>query len=150
MKQRKDNAPTEPTTEETTPKEHVSTPSYNPPLSDEDRMQLAELISLCTNLQEKVLDLEKAKTASSTKAYAILQTKPTELAQLATKVPFGRMVFTAERSQLSLFRGFLLKVICGVQPHRFVDLRRQGLPSGMSLWNRILIIIRGWQGLSSG
>ncbi|GKD03424.1 hypothetical protein Tco_1178398 [Tanacetum coccineum] len=55
----------EPTTEETTPKEHVSTPSYNPPLSDEDRMQLAELISLCTNLQEKVLDLEKAKTAQA-------------------------------------------------------------------------------------
>ncbi|GKA56920.1 hypothetical protein Tco_0755992, partial [Tanacetum coccineum] len=61
-KQRKDSAPTEPTTEETTPKEHVSTSSYDPPPSGEDRMQLAKLISLCTNLQEKVLDLEKAKT----------------------------------------------------------------------------------------
>ncbi|GKE34981.1 hypothetical protein Tco_1454303 [Tanacetum coccineum] len=30
-KQRKDSAPTEPTTKETTPEEHVSTPSYNPP-----------------------------------------------------------------------------------------------------------------------
>ncbi|GJT49474.1 hypothetical protein Tco_0975631 [Tanacetum coccineum] len=83
-KQRKDNAPTEPTTEETTPKEHVSNPSYdpfliklslndlrssidlyNPPPSGEDIMQLAELMSLCTNLQEKVLNLEKAKTAQA-------------------------------------------------------------------------------------
>ncbi|GKF92415.1 hypothetical protein Tco_0279134, partial [Tanacetum coccineum] len=71
-KQRKDSAPTKPTTEETTPEEHVSTPeehvstpSYDPPLSGEDRMQLAELMSLCTNLQEKVLDLEKAKTAQA-------------------------------------------------------------------------------------
>ncbi|GJV34501.1 putative ribonuclease H-like domain-containing protein [Tanacetum coccineum] len=64
-KQRKDSAPTEPTTEETTPKEHVSTPSYDPPPSGEDRMQLVELMSLCTNLQENVLDLEKAKTAQA-------------------------------------------------------------------------------------
>ncbi|GKC69047.1 hypothetical protein Tco_1114930, partial [Tanacetum coccineum] len=55
-KQRKDNAPTEPTTEETTHEEHISTPSYDPPPSGKDRMQLAELMSLCTNLQEKVLD----------------------------------------------------------------------------------------------
>ncbi|GKB86272.1 putative ribonuclease H-like domain-containing protein [Tanacetum coccineum] len=64
-KQRKDSASTEPITEETTPKEHVYTPSYDPPLSGKDRMQLAELMSLCTNLQEKVLDLEKAKTAQA-------------------------------------------------------------------------------------
>ncbi|GKD84903.1 hypothetical protein Tco_1356057, partial [Tanacetum coccineum] len=64
-KQRKDSAPTEPTTEETTHEEHVSTPSYDPPPSGEDRMQLDELMSLCTNLQEKVLDLEKAKTAQA-------------------------------------------------------------------------------------
>ncbi|GJW44919.1 hypothetical protein Tco_0073718 [Tanacetum coccineum] len=64
-KQRKDSAPTEPTTEETTPEEHVSTPSYDPPPSGKDKMQLAELMSLCTNLQEKVLDLEKAKTTQA-------------------------------------------------------------------------------------
>ncbi|GKB29691.1 hypothetical protein Tco_0869092, partial [Tanacetum coccineum] len=52
-KQRKDNAPTKPTTEETTLEEHVSTPSYDPPPSGVDRMLLAELMSLCTNLQEK-------------------------------------------------------------------------------------------------
>ncbi|GKD90566.1 hypothetical protein Tco_1366073, partial [Tanacetum coccineum] len=52
-KQRKDSAPIEPTTKETTPEEHVFTPSYDPPPSSEDRMQLAKLMSLCTNLQEK-------------------------------------------------------------------------------------------------
>ncbi|GJW38759.1 hypothetical protein Tco_0064604 [Tanacetum coccineum] len=53
------------TTEETTPEEHVSTPSYDPPPSGVDIMQLAGLMSLCTNLQEKVFDLEKAKTAQA-------------------------------------------------------------------------------------
>ncbi|GKC60497.1 hypothetical protein Tco_1088095 [Tanacetum coccineum] len=60
-KQRKDSGPTEPVTDEA----HVSTPSYDPPQSGEDNMQLSELMSLCTSLQEKVLDLEKAKTAQA-------------------------------------------------------------------------------------
>ncbi|GJU49534.1 hypothetical protein Tco_1219089 [Tanacetum coccineum] len=60
-KQRKDSGPTEPVTDEA----HVSTPSYDLPQSGEDRMQLAKLMSLCTNLQEKVLDLKKAKTAQA-------------------------------------------------------------------------------------
>ncbi|GJY32958.1 hypothetical protein Tco_0417427 [Tanacetum coccineum] len=64
-KQRKDNAPTEPTTKETTHEEHVYTPSCDLPPNSEDRMQLDELMSLCTNLQEKVLDLKKAKTAQA-------------------------------------------------------------------------------------
>ncbi|GJV72552.1 hypothetical protein Tco_1492547 [Tanacetum coccineum] len=64
-KQKKDSASTEPPTEETTHEEHVSTPSYDPHPSGEDRMQLDELMSLCTNLQKKVLDLEKPKTAQA-------------------------------------------------------------------------------------
>ncbi|GJS23856.1 hypothetical protein Tco_0452488 [Tanacetum coccineum] len=64
-KQRKDSAPTNPNAEETTPEEHISTPSYDPPPSGDDRMQLAELMSLCINLEEKVLDLEKAGTAQA-------------------------------------------------------------------------------------
>ncbi|GKB89826.1 hypothetical protein Tco_0962098, partial [Tanacetum coccineum] len=60
-KQRKDNSPTEPVTDEA----HVSTPSYDPPQSGEDSMQLSELMNLCTSLQEKVLDLEKAKTTQA-------------------------------------------------------------------------------------
>ncbi|GKB47945.1 hypothetical protein Tco_0898698 [Tanacetum coccineum] len=60
-KQRKDSGPTEPVTD----KAHVSTPSYDPPQSGEDSMQLSELMNLCTSLQDKVLDLEKAKTAQA-------------------------------------------------------------------------------------
>ncbi|GJS60421.1 hypothetical protein Tco_0655205, partial [Tanacetum coccineum] len=44
---------------------HVSTPSYDPPQSGEDSLQLSKLINLCTSLQEKVLDLEKNKTAQA-------------------------------------------------------------------------------------
>ncbi|GJU30213.1 hypothetical protein Tco_1173802 [Tanacetum coccineum] len=60
-KQRKDSGPTEPVTDEA----HVYTPSYNLPQSGDDSMQLSELMNLCTSLQEKVLDLEKAKTAQA-------------------------------------------------------------------------------------
>ncbi|GKA57665.1 hypothetical protein Tco_0756853 [Tanacetum coccineum] len=35
----------------------------NTPRIDEDRLKLTELMELCTNLQQKVLDLEKAKTS---------------------------------------------------------------------------------------
>ncbi|GJU96400.1 hypothetical protein Tco_1321156 [Tanacetum coccineum] len=45
------------------PDENVSTTSNDPLLSGEDRPRLTELMDLCTNLQKKVLDLEKAKTA---------------------------------------------------------------------------------------
>nr|GEU51472.1 copia protein [Tanacetum cinerariifolium] len=44
-------------------KEGVPTTSNDPLPSGEDRMQLHELIILCTNLQKQVLNLEKAKTA---------------------------------------------------------------------------------------
>ncbi|GJV47414.1 hypothetical protein Tco_1437626 [Tanacetum coccineum] len=45
------------------PDENVPTTSNDPLLSGEDRLKLIELMDLCTNLQKKVLDLEKAKTA---------------------------------------------------------------------------------------
>nr|GEV49606.1 hypothetical protein [Tanacetum cinerariifolium] len=51
---------TKPQTEESVP-----TTSNDPVPSDEDRMQLTELMNLCTNLQKQVLDLEKAKTAQA-------------------------------------------------------------------------------------
>ncbi|GJX28021.1 hypothetical protein Tco_0236100 [Tanacetum coccineum] len=44
---------------------NIPTPSNDPPLSGEDRMQLSELMLLCTNLQKQVLDLEKAKDAQA-------------------------------------------------------------------------------------
>ncbi|GJR78372.1 hypothetical protein Tco_0149157 [Tanacetum coccineum] len=64
-KQRKDSGPTEPIPEEATNKEPISTPSCDPPQSGEDRLQLTELMNLCTKLQKQVLDLEEAKTAQA-------------------------------------------------------------------------------------
>ncbi|GJR94446.1 putative ribonuclease H-like domain-containing protein [Tanacetum coccineum] len=43
--------------------ENLPTTSNDPLLSSEDRLKLTELMNLCTNLQKKVLDLEKAKIA---------------------------------------------------------------------------------------
>ncbi|GJR93610.1 hypothetical protein Tco_0265784 [Tanacetum coccineum] len=72
-KQRKDSGPTEPVTDEA----HVSTPSYDPPQSGEDSMQLSELIYVPT-YKIKVLDFEKAKTAQA-KEIASLKKKVKQL-----------------------------------------------------------------------
>ncbi|GJR56519.1 hypothetical protein Tco_1407040 [Tanacetum coccineum] len=61
----KDSSPTEPIPDEATNEEPISTPSCDPPQSGEDRLQLAELMTLCTKLQKQVLDLEEAKTAQA-------------------------------------------------------------------------------------
>ncbi|GJU01235.1 hypothetical protein Tco_1111573 [Tanacetum coccineum] len=50
-KQRKDSGPTEPIPNEAINDEHVATPSCDLPQSGEDRMQLTELMDLCTQLQ---------------------------------------------------------------------------------------------------
>ncbi|GKB18828.1 ribonuclease H-like domain-containing protein [Tanacetum coccineum] len=64
-KQRKDSGPTELITK-TTHQEHVSTPSCDPPQSGEDRMQLHELMNLCTKLSGRVLALENVNTSQAT------------------------------------------------------------------------------------
>ncbi|GJU74127.1 hypothetical protein Tco_1265532 [Tanacetum coccineum] len=51
--------------DETHHDDSVPIPSNDPLLSGEDRMQLTELMILCTNLQKQVLDLEKAKNAQA-------------------------------------------------------------------------------------
>ncbi|GJZ17168.1 hypothetical protein Tco_0553291 [Tanacetum coccineum] len=51
-KQRKDSGLTKPIPDEATNKEPISTPSCDPPQSGEDRLQLTELMSLCTKLQK--------------------------------------------------------------------------------------------------
>ncbi|GJW47607.1 retrovirus-related pol polyprotein from transposon TNT 1-94 [Tanacetum coccineum] len=61
-KQRKDSGPTEPIPDEAINEKHVATPSCDPPQSGEDRMQLTELIDLCTQLQSRVLALETTKS----------------------------------------------------------------------------------------
>ncbi|GKF74218.1 hypothetical protein Tco_0220550, partial [Tanacetum coccineum] len=53
-KERKDSGPTEPIPDEATNEEPISTPSYDLPQSGEDRLQLTELMSLCTKLQKQV------------------------------------------------------------------------------------------------
>ncbi|GKB61371.1 hypothetical protein Tco_0917557 [Tanacetum coccineum] len=57
------------------PYENVPTTSNDPLLSGEDRLKLTELMDLCTDLQMKVLDLEKART-----------TQDSEIASLKKKV----------------------------------------------------------------
>ncbi|GKB12248.1 hypothetical protein Tco_0846171, partial [Tanacetum coccineum] len=64
-KQRKDSGPTEPVTDEAINEEHVSTPSYDPPQSGEDRMQLNELMDLCAKLSDRVLALENTNTSQA-------------------------------------------------------------------------------------
>ncbi|GJZ79824.1 uncharacterized mitochondrial protein-like protein [Tanacetum coccineum] len=56
----------------------VPIPSNDPLLSSEDRMQLTELMILCTNLQKQVLDLEKAKDTQA-KEIAILKKRVQKL-----------------------------------------------------------------------
>nr|GEY02987.1 hypothetical protein [Tanacetum cinerariifolium] len=51
--------------------ESVPTASNDPLPSGEDRMQLTELMILCTNLQKQVLDLEKAKTAQAVEIFSL-------------------------------------------------------------------------------
>ncbi|GJZ98958.1 hypothetical protein Tco_0671509 [Tanacetum coccineum] len=70
-KQRKDtevpqpSGSTEPITDEAVNEEHVPTHSNDPLLSGEDRLKLNELMELCTNLSQRVLDLENTKTSQA-------------------------------------------------------------------------------------
>ncbi|GJU82408.1 ribonuclease H-like domain-containing protein [Tanacetum coccineum] len=60
--------PSGPTTniaDEAFTKENVSKHSNDPLLSGEDRLKLEELMALCTNLQNRVLDLEHTKTTQA-------------------------------------------------------------------------------------
>ncbi|GJW02708.1 hypothetical protein Tco_1561564 [Tanacetum coccineum] len=65
MKSKKKNTevPQPSSSTDNVPDENIPTTSNDPLLSGEDRLKLTELMDLCTNLQKKVLDLEKAKTA---------------------------------------------------------------------------------------
>ncbi|GJY68618.1 putative ribonuclease H-like domain-containing protein [Tanacetum coccineum] len=56
---------TEPITDEAANEEHVPIHSTDPLLSGEDRLKLNELMELCTNLSQKVLDLENTKTSQA-------------------------------------------------------------------------------------
>ncbi|GKA51462.1 hypothetical protein Tco_0744658, partial [Tanacetum coccineum] len=70
-KQRKDtkvpqpSGSIEPIIDEAANEEHVPTHSNDPLLSGEDRLQLKELLELCTKLFERILDLENTKTSQA-------------------------------------------------------------------------------------
>ncbi|GKA95226.1 hypothetical protein Tco_0817264, partial [Tanacetum coccineum] len=64
-KQGKDSGPTKPITDEATNKEHIPIPSYDPSQSGKDRMQLNELMYLCTKLSDRVLALENTNTSQA-------------------------------------------------------------------------------------
>ncbi|GJX46045.1 hypothetical protein Tco_0271235 [Tanacetum coccineum] len=57
--------PTEPMADETKNVESVPTHSNDPLLSGEDRLKLNELMELCTNLSQRVLDLENITTSQA-------------------------------------------------------------------------------------
>ncbi|GJY05603.1 hypothetical protein Tco_0371543 [Tanacetum coccineum] len=56
---------TKPITDEAANEEHVPTHSNDPLFSGEDRLKLNELMELCTNLSQRVLDLENTKTSQA-------------------------------------------------------------------------------------
>ncbi|GJW71391.1 hypothetical protein Tco_0128308 [Tanacetum coccineum] len=55
----------EPITDEAANEEHVPIHSNDPLLSGKDRLKLNELMELCTNLSQRVLDLENIKTSQA-------------------------------------------------------------------------------------
>ncbi|GKA74108.1 hypothetical protein Tco_0780410 [Tanacetum coccineum] len=57
--------PTQPMADEIVDVESVPIHSNDPLLSGEDRLKLNELIELCTNLSQRVLDLENTKTSQA-------------------------------------------------------------------------------------
>ncbi|GKB40400.1 hypothetical protein Tco_0885342 [Tanacetum coccineum] len=65
LSRRKQRKETKVPQDETHHDDSVPIPSNDPLLSGEDKMQLTELMILCTNLQKQVLDLEKAKDAQA-------------------------------------------------------------------------------------
>nr|GEU70681.1 hypothetical protein [Tanacetum cinerariifolium] len=78
-KQRKEIAVPSPSSEIPN-EERLPTTSNDPLPSGEDRMQLNELMILCTNIQKRVLDLEEAKTAQA-KEIASLKKRDKKLEQ---------------------------------------------------------------------
>ncbi|GJV01968.1 zf-CCHC domain-containing protein [Tanacetum coccineum] len=62
---RKQRKEAEGSQDETTHEESIPTTSNDPPPNGEDRMQLSDLMLLCTNLQKQVLNLEKARDAQA-------------------------------------------------------------------------------------
>ncbi|GJV70939.1 retrovirus-related pol polyprotein from transposon TNT 1-94, partial [Tanacetum coccineum] len=65
LPQTKNSTFSKPITDEAANEEHVPIHSNDPLLSGEDRLKLNELMELCTNLSQRVLDLENTKTSQA-------------------------------------------------------------------------------------
>nr|GEW37206.1 ribonuclease H-like domain-containing protein [Tanacetum cinerariifolium] len=78
---------TKPQTEESVP-----TTSNDPLPSGKDRMQLTELINLCTNLQKQVLDLEKAKTTQANEIVDLKKRVKKLERKKKSRISEGRMI----------------------------------------------------------
>ncbi|GJZ12239.1 hypothetical protein Tco_0547469 [Tanacetum coccineum] len=63
-KQRKDSGPTEPIPDEATNEEPISTPSCDPPQIDEDRLQIAELMTLWLKRLRKVDSANRVESSN--------------------------------------------------------------------------------------
>ncbi|GKD74197.1 hypothetical protein Tco_1332479 [Tanacetum coccineum] len=74
--------------DETKHEDSVPTPSNDPQPSGEDSMQLTDLMVLCTKLQTRVLDLEKAKDAQA-KEIAALKKRIQRLERKKLSTPIG-------------------------------------------------------------
>ncbi|GJW02774.1 hypothetical protein Tco_1561630 [Tanacetum coccineum] len=85
--------PTEPMADETENVESVPTHSNDPLLSGKDRLKLNELMELCTNLSQRVLDLENIKTSQAA-----------EIAKLKERVKKLKMRNKSRTSRLKRLR----------------------------------------------
>ncbi|GJZ65024.1 hypothetical protein Tco_0621720 [Tanacetum coccineum] len=95
--------------DETEHEESVPTPSNDPQPSGEDSMQLTDLMVLCTKLQTRVLDFEKAKDAQAKEIAALKKriqrlerkkmSRPTGLKRLK-KVGMSRRVESSEDQEI--------------------------------------------------
>ncbi|GJT97120.1 putative ribonuclease H-like domain-containing protein [Tanacetum coccineum] len=78
--------------------EHVPLHSNDPPLSGEDRLKLIELMKICTNLQQKVLDLETSKAAQAQEISSLKQ-RVKKLEKKKKSIPHGlRRLYKVGRS----------------------------------------------------
>ncbi|GJV04018.1 hypothetical protein Tco_1337587 [Tanacetum coccineum] len=86
--QLKDDLGKEPITDEAANEEHVPVHSNDPLLSGEDRLKLNELMKLCTNLSQRVLDLENTKTSQAAEI-----TKLKERVDMLTLLDYDHLLY---------------------------------------------------------
>ncbi|GKA85543.1 hypothetical protein Tco_0807197 [Tanacetum coccineum] len=87
--------------DETHHDDSVPIPSNDPLLSGEDRMQLTELMILCTNLQKRVLDLEKAKDAQA-KEIAGLKKRVKKVESFEDKESLGAQEDASKKGRIKI------------------------------------------------